>query len=485
MELNDVESLFFDSVLRVELGVPINAVLSVDTETIEMVVVPKVDGRGRFIFEYSNASPFSPEVKDGVRVYEGASEMFGRHPLLERAWLNDSNTTLTLRRTVPAHFKQIEIPTEAKVDFAGFNGRGRLSLSRDQIIREDTLLTQASFSLVNFPDFIAPQPHSDRSQIVEVQDYVRTKLPEGWELSIRPPVGQIVLDTENGWVISIAKEVERTRGLTTHRGLINKSDGSLFNREQLIGLLKGLNLFFQFVTVDHLRPTTIIGFDCRKRPVWGQIDEFHDTPRRKLTWFENNWDAPNGAFLEILFRKFWRIWTERSKELEEALNRYVQSEKGLQSGNLIGAIAESFAGLETLASLVLRKTIKIGESKKEIDRALSCHKVPHTDVRQLGNPFFKNLCDRLNEGTGKGVYLLNDVRNYSPHPLQNKTAAEVKTKLYDALHEDLSTLVYLHDLSQFYFEHLMLHYCGYPQTNAVRSFGAYRPLIAELNAGRK
>ena len=341
-------------------------------------------------------------MKDGNLVYEGASEMFGRHPLLERAWLNDSNTTLTLRRTVLARYKQIEIPVDAKVDFAGFRSRGRLSLRRDEFNREDTLLAKASFSLVNFPDFITPQPVFDTSQIIEAQDYVRTRLPEGWELSIRPPAGQIVLDTEEGWVIRITKEVQKTRGLTTHRGLIDKSDGSPFDTEQLDWLLKGLNLFFQFVTVDHLRPTTVIGYSSGEQPTWGRIDELYDAPRRKLTWFENNWDAPNGVFLEVLFRKFWRIWTERGKELEEALNRYVQSDKALQSGNPIGAIAESFAGLETLASLVLKKTISLGESKKEIDRALSCYEVPHTDVRQLGNPVFKKLCDRLNEGTGQG-----------------------------------------------------------------------------------
>ena len=42
MEFNDLESSFFDSVLHVELGVPINAALSIGTESIEMVIVPKI-----------------------------------------------------------------------------------------------------------------------------------------------------------------------------------------------------------------------------------------------------------------------------------------------------------------------------------------------------------------------------------------------------------------------------------------------------------
>ena len=147
MQFNGLESLFFDRILQAELDVPINAVLSVGGETIEMVIVPKIDGRGRFILEYSNASPFSPEVKDGVRKYEGTSEMFGRYPLLERAWLNDSKATFTLRGTVPGHYKQTEIPIDAKVEFAGVKSKGILSLRRDGINRGDTLLTKASFSL--------------------------------------------------------------------------------------------------------------------------------------------------------------------------------------------------------------------------------------------------------------------------------------------------------------------------------------------------
>ena len=416
MEFNRIESSFFVSVLCIELDVPINGVLTVGTETIEMVIVPKIDGRGRFILEYSNASPFSPDVKDGVRKYEGSSEMLGRHPLLEKAWLSDGDTTLTLRRTIPWHHEQIEIPLDAKVEYAGTVSKGRLALRRDVISRKDTLLTEVSFSLVDFPDFLIRQQISDTSKVLEVQDFAKTNLPEGWELGIRPSASQITLDTEDGWIIKITKEVQSTRGLNTHSGLIHTSDGGAFSSEQLTELLKGLNLFFEFVTVDHFRPTTVIGFDSEKQPVWGQINDLIDTPRRKFTWFENNWDAPNGVFLEILFCNFWRKWTERSKELEEAVNRYVQSEKSLQSGNLIGAIAESFAGLETLASVVLGKTINIGESKREIDRALSCFNVPRTNVRQLSNPLFKNLSVTLNEGSGKGVNLLNEVRNYSPHP---------------------------------------------------------------------
>ena len=51
MQFNGLESLFFDRILQAELDVPINAVLSVGGETIEMVIVPKIDGRGRFILD--------------------------------------------------------------------------------------------------------------------------------------------------------------------------------------------------------------------------------------------------------------------------------------------------------------------------------------------------------------------------------------------------------------------------------------------------
>ena len=239
-----------------------------------------------------------------------------------------------------------------------------------------------------------------------------------------------------------------TQGLTTHSGLINTSDGSPFSGEQLIWLLNGLNLFFQFVTVDYLSPTIVIGYDSKERLVWGQVGEFHGTPRRKLTWFENNWDAPNGELLEVLFRAFWLMWIDKGKELGEAVQRYVQSASSLRSGNPFSAIAESYAGLETLASVVLGKTDF--ESKKGIEEALCRADVPHRDLTKLDIPAFNELRQALDEESRKGVYLLNGVRNYVPHPLQGfKPFAEIKSPLYEVLQENNSAPVYLHDLANF------------------------------------
>ena len=80
------------------------------------------------------------------------------------------------------------------------------------------------------------------------------------------------------------------------------------------------------------------------------------------------------------------------------------------------------------------------------------------------------LCRDLNVGNYQGPYLLNTVRSYVPHPLERGTAAEVKSRHISYLDDDPMNYVYLHDLSQFYFEYTFLKLCGY-------SLGDYRPLL--------
>ena len=46
MELNALERTFFDDVLRIQLDVPINATLTVQDESIDMIVVPEINNNG-------------------------------------------------------------------------------------------------------------------------------------------------------------------------------------------------------------------------------------------------------------------------------------------------------------------------------------------------------------------------------------------------------------------------------------------------------
>ena len=97
------------------------------------------------------------------------------------------------------------------------------------------------------------------------------------------------------------------------------------------------------------------------------------------------------------------------------------------------------------------------------------------------SPGFTKLRKILQCKPQEGVYLLSQVRNYGHHPLEKRTP-EIKPDIHDVSQNELRLLVYLHDVGQFYFEHLFLAYCGFADTRARTEFGCYRPLLRELNS---
>ena len=98
------------------------------------------------------------------------------------------------------------------------------------------------------------------------------------------------------------------------------------------------------------------------------------------------------------------------------------------------AVAKSYAGLEILASLALRKTI-YGNSSGEIYKILSDYQIPSLCLDRTKTPTMARLCENLGESEMRGAYLLGSVRNYVAHPLDPGTPAEVKVKYlkYDSL----------------------------------------------------
>ena len=168
-------------------------------------------------------------------------------------------------------------------------------------------------------------------------------------------------------------------------------------------------------------------------------------------------------------------------EISEAIDLYIRSVTSSENGNPVGAIGESYAGLEALASLVRGKTIS-GKSAEAIDAVLKQKGVPRRCLKELNLPVFTRLGNMLNDPSQRGVFLLSDMRNYGPHPLKSGTSADIKPDQHDVSHNDARLLAYLHDLCQFYFEHLFLAYCGYGATPAKSEFGGFRRLLAELNS---
>ena len=485
IELNALEKSFFKNFIPVELDVPVHASLTCGDETLDMVVLPKIDQHGHFVMDYSNASPFVPEPEGGVFTFNGGS-MFGIHPLLERAWLSDDPVDLQLRISpqVPFPFPfQDSTSVKAKVISARPGHTGRIALWENQISLDAGPIAEARFNLVGFSDFEVNQNCYDYVQLDSLLRPVKDQLPEGWTVSLRPPSKRIVLRTYDGLNISICKQDDQLRGMVNHTGVISRTDESDFRVEDLLSTLDALNTFMAFVVGDYLHPTVVIGFSKSHGPSWGKIGRLMGELSPRMNWFRNDYTALTGHFLEVLFPMFWERWAEKGREIDEAIDLYVRSKHAHQNGNPTGALAESYFALEMLASLTAGQTI-VGSSHIKIDQMLESKQVPLrlVNANSLKTSYFSDACDKLGIGTYKGVYLLNEIRNYVPHPLEPKTNAEIKPEIHEFIHGNRQPLAYLHDLSQFYFEHLFLAYCGPEFHPRELEEERFRRLLAEINA---
>ena len=225
---------------------------------------------------------------------------------------------------------------------------------------------------------------------------------------------------------------------------------------------KGLHYFFAFTTGIYCLPTVVIGYDTNNKRVWGQIGKFEGRQWHPRNWFNNSAIPKVGRILEELFPEFWRKWTDKQAEIIAVIESYVDSNAMRKAGVPNRAMATSYAGLEVLAGLVLNKTIS-GNSDKEISKVLSkpCYKIPNTNIEESINPVTTRVRKELGVCEEQGPYLLNTVRNYVVHPLDRKRRAQIKEMPAKHLDADKTQYVYLHDLSQFYLEYMLLKYCNY------------------------
>ena len=334
---------------------------------------------------------------------------------------------------------------------------------------------------MNFPDFMNGLSFPDPTLLSKMQELVDNELPDGWGFQLNPPPRRIILDSGEGWFVTITKDETKTRGSITHTGVITGHDGRVHTLDELTDILTGLGSFFAFASGYHCFPTVTIGYGYGGKPMWGRAARFPYARSKPLNWFINSHDVPLGGYIEGLFPKFWTKWKVKSREISEAIDLYIRSATSSENGNPVGAIGESYAGLEALSSLIRGKTI-IGRSAEAIDAVLKQKGIPRRCLKELNLPVFERLGNMLNDDSIRGVFLLSKMRNYGPHPLKMGTPADIKPDLHDVSHNDARSLHYLHDLCQFYFEHLFLAYCDYGDTQAKSEFGTFRPLLAELNS---
>ena len=242
MKRNKLQTRFFDEIIGAELDVPVYATLLYEGTTSNIIVVPEIDPEGYFKLNYYNAPEYTPEVQTnefGVSTKRYTiRESFGSHPVLERAWQERGVAELELKPSqLPVRPKANHM-LSVRVLNAGAKHRGALVMDNNQATLKDSPLRKAQFSLSNFCDFLQPwnSPRtftsisdSDRQTLQGIAD----KLPEGATLAIRPAPNGLVLNTGDGWNITLIKDENGTEDEISHSGVVERIDGSDFEVAEL------------------------------------------------------------------------------------------------------------------------------------------------------------------------------------------------------------------------------------------------------------
>ena len=267
-----------------------------------------------------------------------------------------------------------------------------------------------------------------------------------------------MLKTDTGWIITLTKDDEETRGCISYSGQITRDGDEEFNICELSHLLEGLTNFLSFTARAYRHPTAVIGYDCENQVTWGQIGKFSLMPS-STNWFANNNMAPASVYLEFLFPRFWSAWEKHQNEVSRVIEYYINSEVVQQAGLSREAVAASYAGLDMLAHLLLSIPTQ-DSSSQVIEKALAKHKVPDPCSDPSKAPVTTKLAKELGLNQS-GVPLLNSVRNYVVHPLR-RNSHEFKTQHSELLDNTYSEYFYVHDLSQYFLEYLFLQgLCNY------------------------
>ncbi len=454
MKLNRLESKFFEDILKTELDVPVHATLEYGETVLDIIVVPEINDQGHFLLKYFNASPYEPKPDASEVATLSMREFFGVHPSLEQAWRGRDSVTVQLKTApgLPRPFYNAEQPQlNARVYQAGTHNRGELVLDENQVVVKDSLLRRAEFCVVDLPDMNMPfRLEKNPAKIITERD--------------------IIFESDK-WRIVLTADEDLTRDLVSWTGLIEKSNGSEYEIGELDDVLQGLQYFFAFVAGVYRFPTVVIGYGTDDQPVWGKLGRF-DVKSLGGNWFRSSSTRHTSEFLEALFSQFWCQWMKRKDEIISIVERYVHSNIVGRIGAWDTALVMSYTGMEVIARLVLGSDANRNDkgyktSSQKINRALDRINESDCIVRNIvldesRTPRMAALAENLSV-KNNGPWLLGEVRNYVVHPLE-RTGEE----RYKELDSDPSLYVYLHDLSQFYFEYMFLAFLGLPDVQEPR-----------------
>ena len=467
MKLNTLETRFFHQIIGTELDVPVHATLEYQGTSLEMIVVPKISPESYFRFEYFNASAYSPTPKtgpDGTRHIRFTQRQFaGIHPLLERAWQKGAPVKLEIKPSRPSMPPRTNPTLDVKVLYADQGYRGVLVLESTPTGSHNPMLRKAEFSISGFTDFRTPEKQwsSIEGVVNDKEDPLQSAadvLRHGAQITLSPASHNVSLDTGDGWRATLTKDENPEDDGHSHTGVVEKQDGTDFTVDQLRDVLEGLRYFFAFTMVEYCFPSVIIGYDATGKVVYGEPGEFGVSRQNPLNWFHHGGGGQLGINLEILFPLFWSRWQCHKDELIAVIDAYVTSQTMRGAGLLGDAVAKSCGGLEIIVSLVLGKTVR-NTAKQDFDKVLRCYKTSHRQLDATTNPITHKLCSNLNIAGDSGAYLLVDVRNYVTHPLDKNPV--IKPGHLRFVDGDFMHYVHLHDLSQFYLEHILLRFSGF------------------------
>ena len=471
MKMNRLETKFFGEVLGVELDVPVHATLDYRDTSLEMIVVPTIAAQGYLSFKYYNATPYEPEQEVGpdgnLFTTQTLDEFLGTHPLLEDAWHRHAAVRLDLKPSHGPIFPRTNSTLDARVLYASNGSRGVLVLDTNQVVLDISALRKAEFSITGFADFRTPEKQWSSiagvmgGQERPLQD-TADKLGDGARLRLSPTPHNIVMDTGEGWIITMSKDESPGKDIVSHTGVVQKRDGTGFSIDELREVLEGAKYFFAFTMAQYCFPSVVIGYDAVGNVTYGEPGEFGAHRQNTLNWFHHDRDTPWGRNLERFFPRFWRRWQSNRDELIAVIDAYVSSQEMRRAGILRDAVAKSCGGLEILAGLALERTVR-NTAKEDFDKVLRCYKIPHRQLVAAANPVTQKLCSDLNIPGDNGAHLLVDVRNYVTHPLDKNPVIKPGHLRY--VDGDLAHYVHLHDLSQFYLEHVLLRFCGFGVTH--------------------
>ena len=352
MELSSLETKFFREILNAELDVPVQATLSYEGNSLEMIVVPEITPSGYFELKYYNAPSAEPEsspIGRGTLVKRWQlEEDFGRNPLLQEMWSKEHTASLQLYTSpLPLQPRQ-NLCLAVKVLHAGMEHRGSLTLDKNQIDVRESKIANTKFNLVGFPDFLSPERQRDSiSGIDDIQRQtlrsVADELSGGATLTLNPAPRHAILECDDGWKITVVKNETPTRGFVSHIGLIKKGDGTEYDADEVGDLLRALHYFLAFAAGTYCHPTVVVGYDSCRRPVWGKIDRFAMDWSSPNNWF-NNMKFRTGSFLEELFPQFWLKWRAHKDEIITIIECYVHSYAMRKAGIPNDAVAKTLHG---------------------------------------------------------------------------------------------------------------------------------------------